>query len=120
MPSMKVVVRLLAATVLSLGLSSAGFAQVLNAVVGGTVSDPSGASIPMVTVKATNVNTGIVTTGTTNESGSYQFPNLQPGRYTVTAEATGFQTSTYNDVQLGQGQQVRLNFQIHFTYGKKT
>jgi hypothetical protein len=95
-------------------------AQVLNAVVGGTVSDPSGAFIPKVTVKATNVNTGIVTTGLTNDTGSYQFPNLQPGSYTLSAEASGFQTLTYNDVQLGQGQQVRLNFQLQVAAGNQS
>jgi hypothetical protein len=95
-------------------------AQVLNAVVGGTVSDPSGALVPKVTVKATNVNTGIVTTGMTNDAGAYQFPSLQPGSYTLSAEAPGFQTLTYNDVQLGQGQQVRLNFQLQVAAGNQT
>jgi hypothetical protein len=99
------------------GFGSSLKAQVINAGVGGTVSDPSGALIPKVTVKATNVNTGIVTTGTTNDSGNYSFPNLQPGSYTLSAEAAGFQTFTYNDVQLGQGQQVRLNFTLQIAAG---
>lgn len=97
-----------------------GRAQVINAVLGGTITDPTGASITMVSVTATNVNTGIATTQLTNEAGSYQFPNLQPGTYTLTATAAGFQTSTYNNVQLGQGQQVRLNFQMQIATGNQT
>ena len=38
------------------------FAQTSNATLGGTVSDPSGALIPGVTVTATNTATGIVST----------------------------------------------------------
>src|SRR5439155_6461365 len=92
-------------------LTVGAFAQI-NAVVGGTVADPSGALIPGVEVNARNVATGIVTTRITNESGNYDFASLQPGAYTVTASLSGFQTATYNNVQLSQGQQVRLNFSL--------
>src|SRR5262245_24449073 len=87
------------------------FAQV-NATVGGTVSDASGALIPGVEVTARNVNTGIVATRLTNESGNYEFPSLQPGTYTLSASLPGFQSVAYNNVQLSQGQQVRLNFSL--------
>src|SRR4030095_3771881 len=53
-----------------------------------------------------------VTTVVTNEPGAYQFASLQTGIYKVTAELPGFQTQTYNDVTLGVGQQVRLNFTL--------
>ncbi|MCU1337010.1 MAG: hypothetical protein JWO19_2591 [Bryobacterales bacterium] len=84
----------------------------VNATLGGTVSDGSGGVIAKVTVTAKNVNTGIVATRTTNETGTFEFPGLQPGAYTLTAALAGFQTATYNDVQLGQGQPVRLNFTL--------
>jgi hypothetical protein len=87
------------------------FAQV-NATVGGTVADGTGALIPGVEVTARNVNTGIVTNRITNETGAYEFPSLQPGNYTLSAELSGFQTATFNNVQLSQGQQVRLNFTL--------
>ncbi len=88
------------------------FAQTTNATLGGTVSDPSRALIPGVTVTATNTQTGIVTTVVTNETGAYQFAALQTGLYKVTAELPGFQTQTYNNVNLGIEQQVRLNFTL--------
>ena len=87
------------------------FGQV-NAILGGTVSDSTGALIPGVEVSAANVNTGIVTTRLTNETGTYEFPSLQPGVYTLSATLVGFQNASYNNIQLSQGQQVRLNFTL--------
>src|SRR6266850_1693711 len=92
--------------------STSVFTQSTNATLGGTVSDPSRALIPGVTVTATNTQTGIVTTVVTNETGAYQFASLQTGVYKVTAELPGFQTQTYNQVALGVAQQVRLNFTL--------
>jgi hypothetical protein len=89
-----------------------GFGQSINASVGGTVGDSTGALIPGVTVSATNTGTGIVNTAVTNESGAYNFPSLQPGAYKVSAELPGFQTQTFTDVQLGGAQQVRMNFTL--------
>src|SRR5436190_8313223 len=92
--------------------STSVFTQSTNATLGGTVSDPSRALIPGVTVTATNTGTGIVSSIVTNETGSYNFPSLQTGTYKVTAELPGFQTQAYNDVVLGVSQQVRLNFTL--------
>src|SRR5438034_3461703 len=101
-----------AALVLLVVISPVGAFAQINAVVGGTVADASGALIPGVEVTARNVATGIVTTRLTNESGNYEFASLQPGTYTVSAALSGFQTATYNNVQLSQSQQVRLNFSL--------
>jgi len=87
-------------------------AQTNYATLGGTVADASGALIPGVTMTATNIDTGIVTTVVSNETGAYQFAALQPGRYRVTAELTGFRTQVYDNVTLGLSQQVRLNFSL--------
>src|SRR5213596_1894596 len=101
----------IASLFLLLFVSVSSFAQV-NAVLSGTVSDSSGALIPGVEVTAKNVNTGITDTRLTNETGNFVFPSLQPGTYTLSASLAGFQTATYNNVVLGQGQQVRLNFTL--------
>src|SRR5262249_21295552 len=103
---------LVAALLLSGVLFSNAFSQTTNATLGGTVSDASRALIPGVTVTATNTQTGIVSNVVTNETGAYNFASLQTGLYKVTAELPGFQTQTYNDVTLGVGQQVRLNFTL--------
>src|SRR2546423_327659 len=95
-----------ATLLLSLLLSGYAFGQV-NATLTGTVADSSGALIPGVEVTAKNINTGIADTRITNETGSFSFPSLQaPGTYTLSAALSGFQTAVYNNVVLGQGQQV--------------
>ena len=102
--------RICAAVLLFLTLSINAVGQ--SATVGGTVSDATGALIPGVTVAATNTQTGVVTTVVTNETGTYNFASLQPGLYRVSAELSGFQTQTRNNVELGAAQQVRLNFTL--------
>ena len=108
-----------AALFLCLSVPSHVFAQV-NATVGGTVTDASGAVIATVAVSAKNNSTGIVTNSTTNGSGAYEFASLQPGTYTVTASISGFKTATFNNVALGQGQQVRLNFNMEVAAAGET
>jgi hypothetical protein len=53
-----------------------------------------------------------VTTAASNETGTYTISNLRPGTYKVSSELPGFQTQTYTDVELGNAQQVRLNFKL--------
>ena len=53
----------------------------------GFVRDPSNAVVPNVKVSIKNEGTGEQRAVTTNEAGYYVMPNLQPGYYTVTAEA---------------------------------
>src|SRR5207249_1434080 len=100
------------ATGLSALLATCIFAQTTNAILGGTVSDSSGALIPGVTITATNTGTGIVNMVVSNESGAYNFAALQTGNYKVSAELPGFQTQIYPEVTLGVSQQVRLNFTL--------
>ncbi|MGD0906169.1 MAG: carboxypeptidase-like regulatory domain-containing protein [Candidatus Acidiferrales bacterium] len=58
----------------------------------GTVTDPSGATIPNVAVTATNLGTGQARMSTSSADGTYKFGLLPPGNYRVQFEATGFQT----------------------------
>jgi hypothetical protein len=65
-------------------------AQTTFGIIRGRVLDPSGAGIPGVNVAVTNSGTNITKTVATNSSGSYEAGYLQPGTYTVAAEAAGF------------------------------
>jgi hypothetical protein len=98
-----------AAFIVCVLLGNTAIAQVINATLSGTVSDSSGALIPGVEIKAMHTGTGVVTTGVTNESGTYRFPSLQPGPYQVAASLPGFQPQTFQ-VTLGTSQQIRQNF----------
>jgi hypothetical protein len=98
-----------AAAVVCLFFAINGFAQVINATLSGTVTDATGALIPGVEITATQSETGVVSTALTNESGTYQFPSLQPGPYRVAASLTGFQGQIFR-ITLGTSQQIRQNF----------
>src|SRR4051812_45889872 len=102
----------LSAAALLLSLTPAILAQSTSATVSGTLYDNAGALIPGVTVTATNNATGVVTSVLSNETGTYNFGSLPPGVYKVSAQLSGFQTSTFTDVQLGNRDQVRLNFTL--------
>lgn len=65
-------------------------AQDFRATITGRITDSSDAPVPNAKVAATNVETGVVSATTSNDSGLYSIPSLPPGRYTITAEFTGF------------------------------
>ena len=59
------------------------FAQ--NASVRGVVTDQSGAFVPGVAIKVTNVETGVTQPVFTNQQGFYLVTSLMPGSYKVEA-----------------------------------
>lgn len=71
-----------------------GFPTVIHAAVGGrisgTVEDKSRAALPKARVIATNTDTGVTQTITTNARGSYSFAALPVGDYDVDISAPGF------------------------------
>src|SRR5713226_8938907 len=72
--------------------SAACFGQSTNAGdIRGSVTDPSGALIPGVTVTVTNVDTGISKDFTTNDAGLYDTDSIVTGRYTIAFKKDGFQ-----------------------------
>jgi Carboxypeptidase regulatory-like domain len=91
-------------------IPAAAYAQ--NATIVGTVSDPSGAVMPNVNVTVTNPATGWTRTFPTNDSGQYVAPDIQIGRYTVKAEASGFKVSEQKDVVVQVGDRLRVDFQM--------
>jgi hypothetical protein len=57
----------------------------------GVVTDPSGAAVPGAKVTLVDPSTNLTRSVTTASDGAYTFPELLPGTYTLTVEATGFQ-----------------------------
>jgi hypothetical protein len=80
---------ILAVVLLSANLS---FSQVTGGAVTGSVVDSNAAIIPNATVKLTDKQRGQVFSATTTSAGSYLFPNVPVGEYSVTIEASGFAT----------------------------
>jgi hypothetical protein len=66
----------------------------------GTVTDSSGAVIPNAVISATNTASGITVTTKTTAAGDYNFPDLDPGIYTVTTTASGFQKLAQENVHV--------------------
>ena len=58
----------------------------------GTVVDPTGAVVPGATVALTNKTTNVTVTTTTDATGRYLFPAVNPGDYSLKVTSTGFQT----------------------------
>ena len=66
----------------------------------GTVTDPSQAAIPGVSITVTNNQTGIARHVETDAVGSYRVDSLLPGMYTVRAEHPGFQLTEATNTQV--------------------
>jgi hypothetical protein len=71
-----------------------------NSTIEGTVTDPTGAGVPDVAIRAINESTGVVSRTLTSASGFYAIPALPPGRYRVEATKLGFNTAVQRDVVL--------------------
>ena len=86
----------------------AAYGQESRGTIIGRISDASGAVLPGVTVRATNVATGVQATAKTNEAGSYNIPFLTPGTYRITAEVGGFKRFIQDDVEVRVSETVDL------------
>ena len=75
----------------------------------GTVTDPSGAVIPNVTVSLTSADTNQSRTVTTSADGSYKFGLLPPGAYRARFAANGFKTSEVANVVVPVTETLALN-----------
>lgn len=105
--------RLAVALLWSLGTAVAAWAQVDTATITGTVRDSTGAVLPNVSVTATNLDTGTGVAAKSDSNGNYVITPLKIGRYSVSAEAAGFQKETLQNIVLDVQQNQRLDFQLH-------
>src|SRR5207245_7219618 len=80
--------------------------------IGGAITDPSGAVVPNAKVTLTNRDTNRVITLKTGTSGSYIATNLEPGRYNIRVEASGFSAYEIPDVSLLVGKTLKVDAQL--------
>ena len=103
----------LRALVLSSLFASCLFAQAGGtASIVGAVTDPSGLALVAAEVTATNVNTSVVTRSATNAAGTYLLPNLIPGTYQLTVQASGFKTLVREGIVLRTSESPRVDVQL--------
>jgi Carboxypeptidase regulatory-like domain len=84
-------------------------AQAVTGTIIGRVTDSSGAVVPGVTVTLTNTGTKLTRVVTTDTDGEYSAPSLPTGKYSVSAEISGFKTVTMSNIDLGVDQRVRID-----------
>jgi hypothetical protein len=76
--------------------------------IGGVVEDPTGAVVSGATVTIHNDATNATTTVTSDESGNFTAPLIEPGTYTVSITAAGFDTVVEKSVVVQVGQLTTL------------
>ncbi len=89
--------------------SSPLFSQAGRGGISGQVADTSGAIVPGATVTAKNVSTTDTVSTVTTAAGLYSFISLTPGKYEVTAKATGFDTVVQQNVNVTIDQVTTVN-----------
>jgi hypothetical protein len=104
--------------VLVLGCPFLAFGQ--DATMVGTVTDPSGASVPNVKITVINTETSLIHTVTTNDAGQYVIPDLKIGHYDAKAEAAGFKVAEQKGIVLQVGDRQRLDFQMQMGGAQET
>ena len=93
-------------------LPAAGTAQMTRGSIAGTARDASGAVVPGATVVVTNVATNASHTVVTDTQGFYRVPALEPGRYTVTTELSGFRKVEQRDVDVRPALETPLDVRL--------
>jgi len=81
----------------SLGMA---FAQTSSGTISGQVEDPSGLAVAGARVVLTNELTGDARSATSDTAGQFVFTSVQPGRFTITAEAEGFKQVKKTGIEL--------------------
>ncbi|MGA2882408.1 MAG: carboxypeptidase regulatory-like domain-containing protein [Bryobacteraceae bacterium] len=84
------------------------------ATISGTVSDPSGASVPAVEVSVTQTDTGVSRSVTTDVNGSFIIPNLPLGPYRLQAMKMGFEIYVQTGIilQVGSSPTVPVKLRV--------
>src|SRR5437867_8539362 len=105
--------RLVLASFLLLALQVClAFGQEFRATITGRVTDAQGAIVPGATITITDVGTNSIITTTSNESGSYTVPLLQPGEYKVSAGLPGFQKFVREGIVLRTAERATVDISL--------
>jgi hypothetical protein len=75
----------------------------------GSVKDPQGALVAGAKITAINTSTAEVREATSDENGTFTIPNLEPGKYRVSVDASGFQSVVYEEVTVETASRVPLD-----------
>ena len=88
--------------------------------INGTVTDPSGSSIPAASVTVHNADTGIDRAIDTNDAGIYSAPFLQPGHYDITVSKPGFTKVDRKGLTVEVGRTLTIDFKMTVQSGAES
>lgn len=86
----------------------------------GTVTDPTGAVVPGANVTLKKNDTGEVRTTTAGDNGVFNFPNIQPGTYSLTVEGAGFKRAVANEVVIDVTKPTSVNIALEVGQASET
>ena len=102
----------LISAVIGLLVASSAVAQQSTGNITGRVVDPQGSGIAGATVTATNPETGLVRTETSDNAGTYRLAALPVAAYEVRVETPGFATMLQKDVEVNVAQTLKIDFKL--------
>jgi hypothetical protein len=99
-------------TLLAVMAAATASAQTSGGAIRGTVSDPSGASVPGAGIVIEAVSTSENWRLVSSSAGLYNAPNLPVGTYNVTVTALGFSTAERTNIDVQVGSERVVNVQL--------
>jgi hypothetical protein len=93
-------------------MSAPALSQTFQGRVTGRILDPANAVVPAAVVTATNKDTGISTSASSNQNGIYVLPFLQPGEYTLSASHPGFKRYENKSITIKTADTITLDLQL--------
>ena len=101
------------ASLLVLAFCAIAFAQsTTTGAIGGVVTNPNKEVVPGAAVTVKNVETNKEESATTDDTGRFKVANLQPGKYSVTVNSTGFSPLTQENVIVEIGRETPLEISL--------
>ena len=96
----------------SLVLIPSAYAQQNTGAVSGTVTSSAGAAVAGASVSALDERSGFVRDTATTIAGTYSFPAVEAGVYTVTFKNAGFKTTVAKGITAGTARRTVLNVSL--------
>lgn len=102
------------------GVSAQPQTVVNTGAISGVVYDASGAAVPSATVILRAVSTQSTQTHLATRDGTFLFPALPVGQYSLTIKASGFRTNEIRDITVRVGQSVQVETRLQLGVASST
>jgi hypothetical protein len=88
------------------------FSQGTTALLSGSITDPTGATVPGASVTVTNVETDQIVKTVSNDKGEYALPSMAAGTYRVVVSKQGFKAGSIAGVEIASGVNATVNVRL--------